>query len=62
MMPDFLQGFQIPSIVIWIAAIGVAWVGLRLIFRLARKVFAWGCFGIIVLGFVLVFIQYFQGG
>ena len=45
-----------------VLGIAVAWVVLRFVLKLAKKIFAIGCFGIIVLGAVLYFMQFANGG
>ncbi len=44
-----------------ILAIGVGWILLRFIFKLARKAFSIGCFAIVFIGIVLVAMQFIQG-
>jgi hypothetical protein len=53
--PDFLNKLYI------ILAVGIGWIVLRLILRVARKIFAIGCFAIVIIGTILVGIQFFQG-
>lgn len=44
-----------------ILAIGVGWIILRFLFKLARKIFAFGCFVIVLGGAVLVITQVLWG-
>jgi hypothetical protein len=53
--PDFLNKLYI------ILAVGIGWIVLRLILRVARKIFVIGCFAIVIIGIILVGIQFFQG-
>jgi hypothetical protein len=47
---------------IWIVlAVAVGWIVLRFILRLARRIFAFGCFAIVVLGAMLLIWQYLGG-
>jgi hypothetical protein len=43
-----------------ILAIGVAWIVLRFILRLAQRVFQIGCLAIIVIGGILILLQYIR--
>ena len=52
---------DITTILFWIAVIGIGWVVLRFILKLARRIFATGCFMIILLGLVLLAVQFLQG-
>lgn len=45
-----------------ILAIGVGWIILRFLFKLARKIFAFGCFAILILGAILVISQVLRVG
>ena len=55
MNPDLM------NTIYWILAIGVGWIVLRFLFKLAKKIFAVGCFAIIVIAVLLVVAQYIQG-
>ncbi len=44
-----------------VLAVGVGWIVLRLILKLARRIFAIGCFAIVIIGFILVGMQFVQG-
>jgi hypothetical protein len=52
---------DIGTILLWIAAIGVGWIVLRFLLKLAGKIFAFGCFVIVLIGLVLLAMQFFQG-
>lgn len=52
---------DITTILFWIAVIGIGWVVLRFLLNLARRIFATGCFMIIILGLVLLVMQFLQG-
>lgn len=52
---------DISTILFWIAVIGIGWVVLRFLLKLAGRIFATGCFMIVILGLVLLALQYFQG-
>ena len=56
-----LLGSDISTILFWILAIGLSWIVLRFLLKLASKIFAIGCFAIIVIGLILLAMQYFQG-
>jgi len=56
-----LLGSDISTILFWILAIGLGWIVLRFLLKLASKIFAIGCFAIIVIGLILLAMQYFQG-
>jgi len=59
-MQDIL-GSDISNILFWILAIGIGWIALRFLLRLAGRIFATGCFVIVLLGLFLLAFQYFQG-
>lgn len=44
-----------------ILAVGIGWIILRFLFKLARKIFAFGCF-VIVLGGIVLLVTQFLGG
>ena len=50
MMPDTSQ---IIPIVMLILGLGVAWLVVRFVFKLARRVFVLGCVGIVILGLIV---------
>lgn len=50
------------NIIYIVLGVAVAWVVLRFILKLAKKIFAIGCFGIILLGAVLFLMQFLNGG
>ena len=50
------------NIIYLIIAIGIGWTILRFIFRLVKRIFAFGCFTILAIGMVLVLLQFLQGG
>ena len=52
---------DIATIFFWIAVIGIGWIVLRFLLNLARRIFATGCLMIILLGLVLLVIQFLQG-
>ncbi len=52
---------DITTILFWIAVIGIGWVVLRFLLNLARRIFAFGCFMIVLLGLVLLMMQFLQG-
>lgn len=54
------QSNEILNILFWILGIGVAWIVLKFIFKLAKKVFTVGCFGIIALGLVLMILDWLK--
>jgi hypothetical protein len=54
------QSNEILNILYWVLGIGVAWIVLRFIFKLAKKVFAIGCFGIIAIGVLLMLLDWLQ--
>jgi hypothetical protein len=54
------QSNEILNILYWILGIGVAWIVLRFIFKMAKKVFAIGCFGIIAIGLFLMLLDWLQ--
>lgn len=54
------QSNEILDILYWVLGIGVAWIVLRLIFKIAKKVFAIGCFGIIFLGLGYMLLSWLQ--
>jgi len=54
------QSNEILNILYWILGIGVAWIVLRFIFKVAKKVFAIGCFGIIAIGLLLMLLDWLQ--
>ncbi|MEK6255753.1 MAG: hypothetical protein N2C13_00370 [Chloroflexota bacterium] len=49
-MPDTSQ---IIPIVMLILGLGVAWLVVRFVFKLARRVFVLGCVGIVILGLIV---------
>lgn len=49
---------NVPEILVWVLVIGLAWTLLRFLLRLARKIFAFGCAAIIIVGLVLLVLQY----
>lgn len=51
-MPDVTQ---FVPILLLILGLGVAWIVVRFVFKLAMRVFVLGCLGIIVLGLLLYF-------
>jgi hypothetical protein len=52
---DFLMIFEV------ILAVGVGWIILRFLFKLARKIFAFGCFAIVIVGIILLASQLYKG-
>ena len=52
---DFLLMLEV------ILAVGVGWIILRFLFKLARKIFAFGCFAIVIVGIILLAMQFFKG-
>ncbi len=51
---------DITTILFWIAVIGIGWVVLRFLLKLAGRIFAIGCFIIVLIGLVLLALQYIQ--
>jgi hypothetical protein len=49
---------NVPEILVWLLIIGIAWIVLRFFLRLARKIFAFGCAAIIIIGLILLVLQY----
>jgi hypothetical protein len=48
--------------IIWLfLAAAVGWIILRFILKLAKRIFTFGCFAIVILGAVLFFFQYLGG-
>ncbi len=48
--------------IIWIFLIlGVGWIVLRFILNIARRIFSLGCMAILVIGFILIVMQFLQG-
>ncbi|MBN2045764.1 MAG: hypothetical protein JW757_12130 [Anaerolineales bacterium] len=43
-----------------ILAVGMGWIILRFIFKLARKVFQLGCLAIVIIGALVLINQYIQ--
>jgi hypothetical protein len=56
-----IENTELLNIVYLFAAIGVGWVVLRFLLKLARKIFMIGCVSIVLIGLVLFIAQYFQG-
>jgi hypothetical protein len=54
------QSNEILNTLYWVLGIGVAWIVLRFIFKLAKKVFAIGCFGIIAVGLAFMLLDWLQ--
>ena len=54
------QSNEILDILYWVLGIGIAWIVLRFIFKLAKKVFTIGCFGIIILGLIMILLDWLQ--
>jgi hypothetical protein len=52
---------QIQQIGIYIVILLVAWFFLRLIIRMTMRLFAFGCGAILILGLILVFMQWMAG-
>ena len=52
---DFLLMLEV------ILAVGVGWIILRFLFKLARKIFAFGCFAIVIVGIILLASQFIKG-
>lgn len=52
---------DITTMLFWIAVIGIGWVVLRFVLQLARRIFTTGCFMIILLGLVLLAVQFLPG-
>lgn len=52
---------QLQQIGIYIVILLVAWFFLRLLIRMTMRLFAFGCGAIIILGLVLVFMQWMAG-
>jgi len=52
---DFLLMLEV------ILAIGVGWIILRFLFKLARKIFTFGCFTIVIVGIILLAGQLIRG-
>lgn len=50
------------NIVYIILAIGVGWIVLRFLLKLAGKIFQIGCLAIVVIGALLIIAQMIQGG
>ena len=50
---------QIMQIVYLVAILAVAWIVLRIVFKLAAKVFACGCSVIVVIGILVFVLRYF---
>ena len=51
-MPDVIQIFPV---LLLIVGLGVAWLIVRFVFKLAIRSFLMGCFGILLLGLFLFF-------
>ena len=54
------QSNEILNILYWVLGIGISWIVLRFIFKLAKKVFTIGCFGIIILGLIMILLDWLQ--
>ena len=52
---------ELVNIVYLILAIGLGWIVLRFILKLARKIFMIGCISIVLFGLFLVISQAIQG-
>ena len=52
---------ELVNIVYLILAIGLGWIILRFILKLARKIFMIGCVSILLIGLLLVISQVLQG-
>ena len=49
--------------IIWIVlVVGAGWIVLRFLLKIARKIFSLGCLAIVVIGFIFIVMQFFQGG
>lgn len=59
-MQELING-DIQNILYIVLAVGVGWIVLRVILKLARKIFAIGCFAIVIIGIILVGMQFLQG-
>ncbi len=51
---------SIVRIAVYVAILLVIWVVIRTILRITFRIFAFGCGAIIVLGFILIAMRYFQ--
>jgi len=56
-----IDNSEIVNIVLLILAIGLGWTVLRFLLKLARKIFMIGCVSILLIGGLLILIQYLQG-
>ena len=59
-MQELING-DIQNILNIVLAVGVGWIVLRVILKLARKIFAIGCFAIVIIGIILLGMQFLQG-
>ena len=61
LLRNFLeQSDEILDILYWILGIGAAWIVLRFVFKLAKKVFMIGCFGIVVVGLAFMLLNWLE--
>ena len=61
LLRNFLeQSDEILDILYWILGIGAAWIVLRFILKIAKKVFTIGCIGILVVGFAFMLLNWLQ--
>jgi len=60
-MPEF-DNLELLQTLYLILAIGLGWIALRFILKLARKIFMTGCVSIVLFGLFLVISGGFLGG
>jgi hypothetical protein len=61
LLQNFLeQSDEILDILYWVLGIGAAWIVLRFVFKLAKKVFTIGCIGILVVGLAFMLLNWLQ--
>lgn len=59
-----MLGFENPELLkigLTILLIGLGWIVLRFLLKLARKIFMTGCVSIVLIGLILIASQYLQG-
>jgi hypothetical protein len=54
------QSNEILNTLYWVLGIGVAWIILRFVFKLAKRVFFIGCFGILAIGLAFMLLNWLQ--
>lgn len=59
-MLDFIPAEQLIRIAIYITILGIIWLLMRTAFRVTMKVFQFGCLSILVLGAILIVMNYLQ--